>query len=231
MKNTAPRVGAPRGAGVRAMRTPREAQGRKPRAGQGATLAPGRDKKCVADAGTRAGVQGWQTSGYRTEGKHPDTPARKTPRQPKKTPGGTPLCRAKREPRRGVPLGAPAAPGAGARQGQPANKAGKAHTTMRATVLRETAMVAKDTPKQGNKTAGRRNRQRPTERPSRRGTDDTTRAVASPHDRRSETSYRAGRRPPPARRRSRGDGRAQPSSTRRPRRVGLSYIHEIGVAE
>lgn len=30
MKNTAPRVGAPRGAGGRAARPPREAQGRKP---------------------------------------------------------------------------------------------------------------------------------------------------------------------------------------------------------
>ena len=58
------------------------------------------------------------------------------------------MCRAQREPRRGVPPGAPAAPGAGARQGQPPPKGGKAHTTKRAIMLRETAMGAGTTPPQ-----------------------------------------------------------------------------------
>ena len=159
MKNTARRVGAPRGAGVRAGRTPRRAQGRKPRAGQGATLAPRARQKMCGRRGHSGRGAGWQTSGNRTEGKHPAPPARKTPRQPKKTPGGTPLCRAQRERRRSEPPGAPAAPGAGARQGQPPPKGGKAHTTKRAIMLRETAMMAKDTPKQGNKSGGTRNRQ------------------------------------------------------------------------
>ena len=180
MKNTARRVGAPRGAGVRAGRTPREAQGRKPRAGHKATPAPRAGQKMCARHGRSGRGAGRETSGYRTEGKHPATLTAKHRASRKKTPGGTPLRRAKREPRRGVPPGAPAAPGAGARQGQPPPKGGQAHTTKRAIMLREAAMMAKDTPKQRNKSDGSRNRQRPTERPSRRGTDDTTRAAAEP---------------------------------------------------
>lgn len=103
-------------------------------------------------------------------------------------------------------------------------------------------MAAKDKRQQGNKSGGTRNRQRPTERPSRRGTDDTTRAVASPHDRRSETSYRAGRRAPPARNRPqrRAGGaqgrRARPAltyATTAPHGIDLgstSYRHRIAIA-
>lgn len=160
MKNTARRVGAPRGAGGRAARPPREAQGRKPRAGQGATPAPRAGQKMCARHGRSGRGAGWQTSGNRTEGKHPATLPAKHRASRKKTPGGTPLCRPKGEPHRGGPPGAPAAPGAGARQGQPPHKGGKAHTTMRAKVLRDTAMVAKDNPKQ---------RYEPTRRPRRRG--------------------------------------------------------------
>lgn len=165
MKNTAPRVGVAGGAGGRRTRPPRRAQGRKPRAGQGSTLAPRARQKMCGRRGHSGRGAGWQTSGNRTEGKHPAPPARKTPRQPKKTPGGTPLCRAKREPRRGVPPGAPAAPGAGARQGQPPHKGGQAHTTKRAIMLRETARGAKDTPKQGNEPTRRPRRMGATRRP------------------------------------------------------------------
>ena len=156
MKNTARRVGAPRGAGVRAGRTPREAQGRKPRAGHKATPAPRAGQKMCARHGHSGRGAGRQTLAHLRQGETPCTPARKTTRQPKKTPGGTPLRRAKREPRRGVPPGAPAAPGAGARQGQPPPKGGQAHTTKRAIMLREAAMMAKDTPKQGNEKSARR---------------------------------------------------------------------------
>ena len=73
MKNTAPRVGAPRGAGGRAVRPPREAQGRKPRARTANPSPPGRDKKCRLPAGIRAGGQGGKPRKPAREGKPPDT--------------------------------------------------------------------------------------------------------------------------------------------------------------
>lgn len=73
MKNTARRVGVAGGAGGRRTRPPREAQGRKPRAGQGATLAPRARQKMCAERGRSGRGAGRQTSGYRTEGKRPDT--------------------------------------------------------------------------------------------------------------------------------------------------------------
>ena len=159
MKNTARRVGAPRGAGGRAVRPPRRAQWRKPRARRQATPAPRAGQKMCARSGRSGRGAGWQTSGYRTEGKHPATLTAKHRASRKKTPGGTPLCRPKGEPRRGVPPGAPAAPGAGARQGQPPHKGGQAHTTKRAIMLRETAMVVKDNPEQRNEKGGSPQRQ------------------------------------------------------------------------
>lgn len=159
MKNTAPRVGVAGGAGGRRTRPPREAQGRKPRAGQGATLAPrARQKMSHKWRAFEAGA-GVANLGQPHRGETTPHPTRKTPRQPKKTPGGTPLCRAKREPRRGVPAGAADAPAAGARQGQPPHKGGQATTTRRAIMLRQAAMGAKDNRQQGNEKGGSPQRQ------------------------------------------------------------------------
>lgn len=98
MKNTAPRVGAPRGAGGRAVRPPREAQGRKPRARTVNPSPPGRDKKCRLPAGIRAGGQGGKPRKPAREGKPPDTLRAAQGGSRKKTRGATPLCRPKGEP-------------------------------------------------------------------------------------------------------------------------------------
>ena len=72
MKNTAPRVGAPRGAGGRAARPPRRAQGQGPEHGSGIAPRPRRGQKMSASGG-HSGRGGWgQTSGHRTEGKPPE---------------------------------------------------------------------------------------------------------------------------------------------------------------
>lgn len=70
------------------MRPPRRAQGRKPRAGQGATPAPRAGQKMCASGGRSGRGAGWQTSGYRTEGKHPDTLHAKHRASRKKPPEG-----------------------------------------------------------------------------------------------------------------------------------------------
>lgn len=159
MKNTAPRVGVAGGAGGRRTRPPRRAQGRKPRAGHTQSPRPARDKKCVQNAGARAGGQGGKPRRAGDEGKRPAPLLAKHRASRKKTREATPLCRAKREPRRGVPSGAAAAPAAGARQGQPPPRGGKAHTTRRAIMLRQTAMAAKDNRQQGNEKGGSPQRQ------------------------------------------------------------------------
>lgn len=231
MKNTAPRVGVAGGAGGRRTRPPREAQGRKPRAGQGATLAPRARQKMCARGGRSGREAGRQTSGYRTEGKPPDTLLAKHRASRKKRSAATTAVPSEAR----APQGRARWRGGRPRRRSPtratAPQGGKAHTTRRAIMLRQAAMGAKDNRQQGNKSGGTRNRHRPTERPSRSGSDGTTRAEASPHDRRSETSYRAGRRAPPARRRSRGDARAPPSLSRRPRRMAsTSDRHRIAIA-
>lgn len=118
MKNTAPRVGAPRGAGGRAVRPPQVAQGRKPRArhpaGRGALR---RIKKCVRMAGVRGGGAGGKPWWPADKGK-PLQPRTATHRASRKKPGVADLCADRREsPRRGVPYGAAVAPAAGTRQG------------------------------------------------------------------------------------------------------------------
>ena len=92
MKNTAPRVGAPRGAGGRAARPPQVAQGRKPRArhpaGRG---APCRIKKCVRMTGARGGGGGGKPRRPACEGK-PLQHRPATHRASRKKPGVADLC-------------------------------------------------------------------------------------------------------------------------------------------
>ena len=102
MKNIAPRVGAPRGAGGRAVRPPQEAQGRKPRARQPAGRdAPRRIKKGVRMAGARGGDAGGKPRRAADEGK-PLQPRTATHRASRKKPGEADLCaRRSRSPQRG----------------------------------------------------------------------------------------------------------------------------------
>lgn len=102
MKNTAPRVGAPRGAGGRAVRPPRRAQGRKPRARTANPSPPGRDKKCPQVAGIRAGGQDGKPRKPAREGKPPAPLRAAQGASRKKTRGATPLCRPKGEPLQGA---------------------------------------------------------------------------------------------------------------------------------
>ena len=92
MKNTARRVGAPRGAGGRAARPPRVAQGRKPRArhseGRG---APRRIKKCVRLSDVRGGGGGGKLCRPADKGK-PRQPRPATHRASRKKPGVADLC-------------------------------------------------------------------------------------------------------------------------------------------
>ena len=104
MKNTAPRVGAPRGAGGRAVRPPREAQGRKPRARQPAGRgAPCRIKKCRLPAGIRAGGQGGKPRKPAREGKLP-APLRAKQRASRKKPPEGHRCADRRESPKGACL-------------------------------------------------------------------------------------------------------------------------------
>ena len=97
MKNTAPRVGAPRGAGGRAVRPPREAQGRKHRARQSAGRgAPRRLKKCRLPAGIRAGGQGGKPRKLAREGK-PPAPLRAAQGGSRKKPAERHRCADRRE--------------------------------------------------------------------------------------------------------------------------------------
>ena len=97
MKNTAPRVGAPRGAGGRAVRPPREAQGRKHRARQSAGRgAPRRIKKCRLPAGIRAGGQGGKPRKLAREGK-PPAPLRAAQGGSRKKPAERHRCADRRE--------------------------------------------------------------------------------------------------------------------------------------
>lgn len=92
MKNTARRVGAPRGAGGRAARPPQVAQGLKPRArhtaGRG---APRRIKKCVRMTIARGGGAGGKPWRPADKGK-PLQPRTATHRDSRKQPGEADLC-------------------------------------------------------------------------------------------------------------------------------------------
>lgn len=105
MKNTAPRVGAPRGAGGRAARPPQVAQGRKPRARHPAGRdAPRRIKKCVRMAGARGGGAGGKPWRPADKGK-PLRPRPAKHRDSRKKPGEADLCaRRSRSPPRGRAL-------------------------------------------------------------------------------------------------------------------------------
>lgn len=164
-KHRRPRRPARGGAGGRGVPAPARGAGPEGRAGQGATPAPRAGQKMCGRHGRSGRGAGWQTSGHRTEGKHPATLPAKHRASRKKTPGGTPLCRPKGEPRRGGPPGAGEGAPAGARQGQPPYKGGKAPTTKRAIMLRETAMMAKDNPKQRYEHARRPRRRGAARRP------------------------------------------------------------------
>ena len=105
MKNTARRVGAPRGAGGRAARPPQVAQGRKPRArhpaGRG---APRRIKKCVRMADDRGGAAGGKLCRPAGKGKPPQ-PRTAKHRASRKKPGVADLCaRRSRSPCKGRAL-------------------------------------------------------------------------------------------------------------------------------
>lgn len=251
---------------------PRERRrGASPEQGRGQPSRPARDKKCVQGAGARAGRRGGKPRATAPRGNPPTPCSQNTAPAEKKGAQRQPLCRAKREPRRGVPAGAADAPAAGARQGQPPHRAEKptrpdgrlcyakrrwgqrttasremrraaarkdktrAAATTRGTAPRASAAARKSPPQRPRRPRGygaERRRERPPAGAERRGEGayehDTHK---SPHDRRSETSYRAGRRAPPARRRSRGDARAPPSLTRRPRRMAsTSDRHRIAIA-
>lgn len=92
MKNTARRVGAPRGAGGRAVRPPQVAQGRKPRARHPAGRdASRRIKKCVRMAGVRGGDAGGKPWRPADKGK-PLHPRTATHRASRKKPGVADLC-------------------------------------------------------------------------------------------------------------------------------------------
>lgn len=97
MKNTAPRVGAPRGAGGRAARPPQVAQGRKPRARHPAGQdAPRRIKKCVRMAGARGGGAGGKPWRPADKGK-PLRPRPATHRASRKKPAERHRCADQRE--------------------------------------------------------------------------------------------------------------------------------------
>ena len=105
MKNTARRVGAPRGAGGRAARPPREAQERKLRARHPAGRGtPCRIKKCHPPAGDRAGGQGGKPRRAADEGKPPDTLHAKHRASRKKPPEGHRCADRRERPRRGRAL-------------------------------------------------------------------------------------------------------------------------------
>lgn len=175
-----------------------------------ATPAPRAGQKMCASGGRSGRGAGWQTSGYRTEGKHPDTLHAKHRASRKRPPEGHRCAERSESPAGACPP---------ARRPLPAQEPDKGNRPTRAdkpTRPDGRLCYARRRRGQGqhrrrtNKADGSRNRQRPTERPSRSGSDGTTKAAASPHDRRSETSYRAGRRPPPARNRpQKGAGGAQ----------------------
>lgn len=159
MKNTAPRVGVAGGAGGRRTRPPREAQGRKPRAGHTQPPRPARDKKCVQIAGARAGGQGGKPRRAGDEGKPPDTLLAKHRASRKKRSAATTAVPSEAR----APQGRARWRGGRPRRRSPtratAPKGGKAHTTRRAIMLRQTAMVAKDNRQQGNEKGGSPQRQ------------------------------------------------------------------------
>lgn len=131
MKNTARRVGA---AGVRGLQaSPRERRRGGAPSTAGDTLAPrARQKMSHKWRAFGARLQGANLGGLPTRGNPCRRAAAAQGGSRKKTPRSGHRCADRRErPRRGVPSGAAAAPAAGARQGQPPHKGGKAHPTER----------------------------------------------------------------------------------------------------
>ena len=84
---------------------------------------------------------GWQTSGHRTEGKHPDTPHAKHRASRKKPPEGHRCAERSESPAGACPPARRPLPAQEPDKGNPP-QAGKAHTTKRAIMLRETATGA-----------------------------------------------------------------------------------------
>ena len=159
MKNTAPRVGVAGGAGGRRTRPPREAQGRKPRAGQGATPAPRAGQKMSASGGRSGRGAGRQTSGYRTEGKRPDTLHAKH-RASRKKPAERHRCADRREsPAGACPLARRTPPPQEPDKGNRPTRADKPTRPDGRLCYARRTMAAKDNRQQGNKSGGTRNRQ------------------------------------------------------------------------